>query len=90
MDDYSWVDEIECPLIKKNILELGYMGTLTDPDCIASFCDEAIELYPKIVEAYKKGKKQVIGKLIGHVMQRTNLAVEPPDLIITILEERLK
>jgi aspartyl-tRNA(Asn)/glutamyl-tRNA(Gln) amidotransferase subunit B len=89
MYDYSWVDQIEDPLIKKIILENGYIA-ITDPEGVATFCDEAIELNPKIVEIYKKGKKQVIGKLIGHVMQRTNSGVEPPELITQMLEEKLK
>jgi aspartyl-tRNA(Asn)/glutamyl-tRNA(Gln) amidotransferase subunit B len=89
MIDFSWMDQIEDPLIKKIIWENGYIA-LTDPECVGTFLDEAIELNPKIVEAYKKGKKQVIGKLIGHVMQRTNGAVEPAELITTLLEEKLK
>jgi aspartyl-tRNA(Asn)/glutamyl-tRNA(Gln) amidotransferase subunit B len=89
MTDFSWMDQIEDPQIKKIIWENGYIA-ITDSEAVATFCDEAIELNPKIVEAYKKGKKQVIGKLIGHVMQRTNGAVEPAELITTILEERLK
>lgn len=90
MDDYNWIDQIECPHIKKAILELGFMGVITDPEIVAIFCDEAIELNPKIVATYKKGKTQVIGKLIGDVMRKTNSAVEPPELITQILEEKLK
>lgn len=90
MSNYDWIDQIEDPSIKKAILENGYVGIITDPECIAIFCDEAIEQNQKIVEVYKKGKKQIIGKMIGHVMQRTNFAVEPPDLITQILEEKLK
>ena len=89
MNQFDWMDQIEDQLIKKIIWENGYIA-LTDPEAVASFCDEAIELNPKIVEAYKKGKTQVIGKLIGHVMQRTNGAVQPGELITTILEEKLK
>lgn len=89
-DNYDWIGNITDPSMIKIILQNGYMGTLSDPECVAIFCDEAIDLNPKIVEIYKKGKTQVIGKLIGHVMQRTNLAVEPPDLISKILEEKLK
>lgn len=88
--DFDWIDQIEDPLIKRFVCQLGFMGIMNDPECVGAFCDEAIELNPKIVEAYKKGKKQVVGKLIGHVMQRTNLAVEPPELIIQILEEKMK
>jgi aspartyl-tRNA(Asn)/glutamyl-tRNA(Gln) amidotransferase subunit B len=89
VNEFSWMDQIEDPLIKKIIWENGYIA-ITDPEGIATFCDEALELNPKIIEAYKKGKKQVIGKLIGYVMQRTNGAVEPGELIATILEEKLK
>ena len=87
--DFSWMDQIEDPLIKQIIWENGYIA-ITDPESVATFCEEAIELNPKIVEAYRKGKKQVIGKLIGHVMQRTNGAVEPGGLIAILLEEKLK
>jgi len=90
MNDYNWVDQIEDPLIKRFVCELGYMGIMDDPECIGIFCDEAIEQNPKVIEAYKKGKTQVLGKLIGQVMQRTNFAVEPTELIIKILEEKLK
>jgi Asp-tRNA(Asn)/Glu-tRNA(Gln) amidotransferase B subunit len=90
MSEYDWIDQIEDPIIKRVILENGFMGAMTDPEAVAVFCDEAIELNQKMVEIYKKGKKQVIGKLIGHVMQRTNLAVEPPELITQILEEKMK
>lgn len=89
MSQFDWMDQIEDLLIKKIIWENGYIA-ITDPEAVATFCDEAIELNPKIVEAYKKGKKQVIGKMIGHVMQRTNGAVEPGELITIILEEKLK
>jgi hypothetical protein len=48
MDDYSWIVQIECPFIKKAILECGFMGTITDSEIVAIFCDEAIELNPRL------------------------------------------
>lgn len=86
---FDWLDQIEDPVIRKIIRENGYIA-LTDRDCVVPFCEEAIANNPAIVAAYKKGKTQAVGKIVGEVMRRTNMAVEPPEMIMEIITELLK
>jgi aspartyl-tRNA(Asn)/glutamyl-tRNA(Gln) amidotransferase subunit B len=76
--DWDWLDKLKqsSPEIHAIIMRHGYFA-INDPDAIRTFCEEVIEKNPKLVEAYKKGKKQVMGSFIGQIMARTNSGVEP-------------
>ena len=82
------MDTIEDHVLKRTIWELGSIA-ITDREAIESFVDEAIEQNPKVVELYKAGKKQSLGKLIGWVMKKSDGCIEPASMIASILEERL-
>jgi aspartyl-tRNA(Asn)/glutamyl-tRNA(Gln) amidotransferase subunit B len=88
MSDFDWMDAIEDPILKRTIWETGSIA-ITDKEAAESFVDEAIEQNPKVVELYRAGKKQSLGKLIGWVMKKSDGCIEPASMIVSILEERL-
>jgi aspartyl-tRNA(Asn)/glutamyl-tRNA(Gln) amidotransferase subunit B len=55
----------------KEIIEREGLIKVGDVDTLERFVNEAIESFPDLVEKYKKGKKGVIGVLIGDVMKKT-------------------
>ncbi|HEW91993.1 MAG TPA: Asp-tRNA(Asn)/Glu-tRNA(Gln) amidotransferase subunit GatB [Thermotogaceae bacterium] len=62
---------------------------IDDEEFLNSIVDKVIRLNPKAVEDYKKGKKGVVGFLVGMVMRETRGKANPK-VVSRIIEDKLK
>ena len=60
----------------------------SDTDFLASLVDSVLAQHPKEVEAYKKGKKQLMGFFMGQVMKKSKGKAEPK-ATTRLLKDRL-
>ena len=61
----------------------------SDQDALRSYIDQAISAYPDKVEAYRKGKKGLLGLFMGEVMKLSNRKADPK-ATTTLLKEILE
>ncbi len=52
------------------IAEANHLWVMKDKAAMAAYVHEVLKQYPKEVEAYRKGKKKLLGMFMGKVMQK--------------------
>ena len=67
--------------------EMG-LTSLSDADALGTVIEQVLSAWPEKVEAYREGKKSLIGLFIGEVMKATRGAADPK-AVQTLLQERL-
>jgi len=72
----------------KEIIEKEGIIKVGDVDTLDKLVNEAIDSFPDLVEKYKKGKRGVIGVLIGEVMRRTKGQADAK-VVRELLEKKL-
>ncbi len=70
------------------IVEARGLAQVTDRDELAAIVDAAITAHPDVAARYRAGHPQVLGYLVGQVMQRTAGRASPA-LVNDLLHERL-
>jgi aspartyl-tRNA(Asn)/glutamyl-tRNA(Gln) amidotransferase subunit B len=77
----------ESPLSLVEKLGLGQIG---DEDQLLALIDETLKEIPKAVSDYKKGKKEVLGFLVGKIMQKTSGRADPKKTSKLLLDKLKK
>ena len=71
------------------IVERQGLNQISDPEALGRFVDEVMAEFPEKVEAYRKGKKGLMGFFFGQIMKRTGGRANPEPLR-AVLEDRLE
>ena len=59
------------------IVEKRGLSQISDEGAIKEVCEKVVAANPKEVEAYKKGKVQLLGFFVGQVMKETKGRANP-------------
>lgn len=70
------------------VVERKGMKQISDEDALSGLVDEVLKAHPDRVEAYKGGKKGLIGFFMGQVMQKTGGSANP-QVVRTLLQSQL-
>ncbi len=70
------------------IVERKGMRQVSDEEALSGVVDEVLSNHPDRVEAYRGGKKGLIGFFMGQVMQKTDGSANP-QVVRALLQERL-
>ena len=71
------------------VVERKGMRQISDEDALSGFVEEVLAAFPDRVEAYKDGKKGLIGFFMGQVMQKTGGSANP-QVVRNLLQESLE
>ncbi|XP_066286155.1 glutamyl-tRNA(Gln) amidotransferase subunit B, mitochondrial-like [Branchiostoma lanceolatum] len=59
------------------IIEEEQWAQIRDEETLGRICDEILEKHHQLVEAYRKGNKKVVNRLMGEVQKATNKCADP-------------
>ncbi|XP_078600892.1 glutamyl-tRNA(Gln) amidotransferase subunit B, mitochondrial-like [Branchiostoma floridae x Branchiostoma japonicum] len=59
------------------IIEENQWAQIRDEETLGRICEDILEKHPELVDAYRKGNKKVVNRLMGKVQKATNKCADP-------------